>query len=105
MASDFFAPLLHSRAVIWPCLLLLILPFATLELANLGLACLVISPDWARIGNPAASIISICLRWSVSLYSSLEPIKSSSKLLILGQLFVVFNSIVVLISRAVGLLA
>jgi len=65
MASDFFAPLLHSRAVIWPCLLLLILPFATLELANLGLARLVIPPNWARIDNPAASIISFWLRWSV----------------------------------------
>ena len=42
---------------------------------------------------------------SFSFYPSVEPIKSSSKLLILGQLFVVLNINVVLISRAVGLLA
>ncbi len=61
------ASLLHSRGVIWLCLLLLILTFAALELANLGLVPLVFSPNRARIGNPAASIISIWLRWSVFL--------------------------------------
>ncbi len=42
---------------------------------------------------------------SFSFYPSVEPIKSTSKLLILAQLFVVLNINVVLISRAVGLLS
>ena len=42
---------------------------------------------------------------SFSFYPSVEPIKSSSKLFILVQLFVVLNINVVLIARAVGLLA
>ena len=42
---------------------------------------------------------------SFSFYPSVEPIKSTSKLLILTQLFVVLNINVVLISRAVGLLS
>ncbi len=42
---------------------------------------------------------------SFSFYPSVEPIQSSSKLLVLLQLFVVLNINVVLISRAVGLLS
>jgi hypothetical protein len=42
---------------------------------------------------------------SFSFYPNVEPIQSRSKLFILVQLFVVFNINVVLIARAVGLLA
>jgi hypothetical protein len=42
---------------------------------------------------------------SFSFFPNVEPIKSTSKILILAQLFVVFNINVVLIARAVGLLA
>ena len=42
---------------------------------------------------------------SFSFYPSVEPIKSSSKLFILVQLFVVLTINVVVIARAVGLLA